>query len=246
MSNCQNHNWGLSPVHGSAVEKHCLRLGICLYRVWFHSFCLYLLSELSCGPMVLDALIKIKNEMDATLTFRRSCREGICGSCAMNIGGTNTLACIRWELLAVRSAWKFALTRRGFQIMWLSFAAKLMKTQQRQQKSIHYPTFTSSKTWFLIWLTFMSNTSPLNLGCSARMKRSGRSSCRVLVTARNWYDSLSYKFAFIGNYRARATPRRNLVIFFRFDIETHNSGSWNLMWYNVVAWFPTEEVCQIP
>ncbi|KAK7595089.1 hypothetical protein V9T40_001522 [Parthenolecanium corni] len=48
-----------------------------------------------CGPMVLDALIKIKNEVDPTLTFRRSCREGICGSCAMNIGGTNTLACIR-------------------------------------------------------------------------------------------------------------------------------------------------------
>jgi succinate dehydrogenase / fumarate reductase iron-sulfur subunit len=47
-----------------------------------------------CGPMVLDALIKIKNEVDATLTFRRSCREGICGSCAMNIGGSNTLACL--------------------------------------------------------------------------------------------------------------------------------------------------------
>ncbi|KAF9985369.1 succinate dehydrogenase complex, subunit B, partial [Modicella reniformis] len=48
----------------------------------------------NCGPMVLDALIKIKNEVDPTLTFRRSCREGICGSCAMNIGGRNTLACI--------------------------------------------------------------------------------------------------------------------------------------------------------
>ena len=47
----------------------------------------------SCGPMVLDALIKIKNETDSTLTFRRSCREGICGSCAMNIDGVNTLAC---------------------------------------------------------------------------------------------------------------------------------------------------------
>ncbi|XP_055837229.1 succinate dehydrogenase [ubiquinone] iron-sulfur subunit, mitochondrial-like [Episyrphus balteatus] len=47
-----------------------------------------------CGPMVLDALIKIKNEVDPTLTFRRSCREGICGSCSMNIGGVNTLACI--------------------------------------------------------------------------------------------------------------------------------------------------------
>jgi succinate dehydrogenase (ubiquinone) iron-sulfur subunit len=44
--------------------------------------------------MVLDALIKIKNEQDSTLTFRRSCREGICGSCAMNIEGGNTLACI--------------------------------------------------------------------------------------------------------------------------------------------------------
>lgn len=46
------------------------------------------------GPMILDALIKIKNEMDPTLTFRRSCREGICGSCAMNIDGQNTLACL--------------------------------------------------------------------------------------------------------------------------------------------------------
>ena len=49
-----------------------------------------------CGPMVLDALIKIKNEVDQTLTFRRSCREGICGSCAMNIDGTNTLACTKF------------------------------------------------------------------------------------------------------------------------------------------------------
>ena len=47
----------------------------------------------NCGPMVLDAIIYIKNEIDTTLTFRRSCREGICGSCAMNIAGTNTLAC---------------------------------------------------------------------------------------------------------------------------------------------------------
>ena len=49
-----------------------------------------------CGPMVLDALIKIKNEVDPTLTFRRSCREGVCGSCAMNIDGTNTLACTKY------------------------------------------------------------------------------------------------------------------------------------------------------
>ena len=49
----------------------------------------------TCGPMVLDALIKIKSEIDPTLTFRRSCREGICGSCSMNIDGGNTLACIK-------------------------------------------------------------------------------------------------------------------------------------------------------
>lgn len=48
-----------------------------------------------CGPMVLDILIKIKAEQDSTLTFRRSCREGICGSCSMNIDGTNTLACTK-------------------------------------------------------------------------------------------------------------------------------------------------------
>jgi len=47
----------------------------------------------TCGPMVLDAIIKIKSEQDATLSFRRSCREGICGSCAMNIDGANALAC---------------------------------------------------------------------------------------------------------------------------------------------------------
>ena len=49
----------------------------------------------ACGPMVLDALIKIKNEVDTSVTFRRSCREGICGSCSMNIDGTNTLACLK-------------------------------------------------------------------------------------------------------------------------------------------------------
>lgn len=49
----------------------------------------------NCGPMVLDALLKIKNEIDPTLAFRRSCREGVCGSCAMNIDGKNTLACVK-------------------------------------------------------------------------------------------------------------------------------------------------------
>jgi succinate dehydrogenase / fumarate reductase iron-sulfur subunit len=60
----------------------------------------YLIDVADCGPMVLDALIYIKDKIDPTLTFRRSCREGICGSCAMNIDGTNTLACTRgiWEI----------------------------------------------------------------------------------------------------------------------------------------------------
>lgn len=53
----------------------------------------YVVDTAACGPMVLDALIHIKNHIDSTLTFRRSCREGICGSCAMNIDGVNTLAC---------------------------------------------------------------------------------------------------------------------------------------------------------
>ena len=53
----------------------------------------YIIDLKDCGPMVLDALIFIKNTIDPTLTFRRSCREGVCGSCAMNIDGTNGLAC---------------------------------------------------------------------------------------------------------------------------------------------------------
>ena len=57
----------------------------------------YELDADTCGPMVLDALVKIKNEIDPTLTFRRSCREGICGSCSMNIDGTNTLACSKFS-----------------------------------------------------------------------------------------------------------------------------------------------------
>jgi len=55
----------------------------------------YSIDMNKCGPMVLDAILKIKNELDPTLTFRRSCREGICGSCAMNIDGVNTLACLK-------------------------------------------------------------------------------------------------------------------------------------------------------
>lgn len=55
----------------------------------------YEIDQKKCGPMVLDALMKIKDEIDSTLTFRRSCREGVCGTCAMNIDGINTLACLK-------------------------------------------------------------------------------------------------------------------------------------------------------
>jgi len=70
----------------------------------------YTLDINKTGPMVLDALIRIKNEVDPTLTFRRSCREGICGSCAMNIDGINTLACLCMILVLV-SAGHWMLTR---------------------------------------------------------------------------------------------------------------------------------------
>jgi succinate dehydrogenase / fumarate reductase, iron-sulfur subunit len=53
----------------------------------------YFVDESDCGPMILDGLIWIKGQVDSTLTFRRSCREGVCGSCAMNINGANALAC---------------------------------------------------------------------------------------------------------------------------------------------------------
>ncbi len=60
----------------------------------------YEVDTSTCAPMVLDALFKIKDEMDSTLVFRRSCREGICGSCSMNINGVNTLACTQpWSEL---------------------------------------------------------------------------------------------------------------------------------------------------
>lgn len=61
----------------------------------------YFVDMDDCGPMVLDVLIYIKTHIDSTLTFRRSCREGICGSCAMMIGGRNTIACTKgWKEIA--------------------------------------------------------------------------------------------------------------------------------------------------
>src|SRR5436190_23770606 len=70
------YRWNPDDGHNPSVDTYTVDLG-------------------DCGPMVLDAMIWIKNKIDPTLTFRRSCREGGCGSCAMNIDGTNTLACTR-------------------------------------------------------------------------------------------------------------------------------------------------------
>ena len=72
----------------------------------------YEINTDQCGPMVLDALIYIKNDIDPTLTFRRSCREGICGSCAMNINGINTLACIKY-ISDARSCCFFFVKKRS-------------------------------------------------------------------------------------------------------------------------------------
>ena len=58
-------------------------------------FAFYPIITKNCGPMILDTLVYIKQQIDSTLVFRRSCREGICGSCSMNINGTNTLACLK-------------------------------------------------------------------------------------------------------------------------------------------------------
>lgn len=81
-----------------AIKNHAAVRRFCIYRYDPDTSAQprldsYDLNADACGPMVLDALLMIKNKIDPTLTFRRSCREGICGSCAMNIDGTNTLAC---------------------------------------------------------------------------------------------------------------------------------------------------------
>jgi len=99
MKLCRNVFVQVRGFHASAPASQAALKKIEVYRwdpegdkkPWVQE---YEVNLKDCGPMVLDALIKIKNEIDPTLTFRRSCREGICGSCAMNIGGVNTLACI--------------------------------------------------------------------------------------------------------------------------------------------------------
>ncbi|MCK5648447.1 MAG: succinate dehydrogenase iron-sulfur subunit [Gammaproteobacteria bacterium] len=54
----------------------------------------YELANIEPGTMLLDALLRIKNEQDGTLSFRHSCGEGVCGSDGMNVNGTNCLACV--------------------------------------------------------------------------------------------------------------------------------------------------------
>jgi len=96
-------NFGLIPKkkeHGPSIVKLKGEITFEIYRFSKEKGNLpyiqvYRINADECGPMVLDALIKIKNEQDSTLTFRRSCREGICGSCSMNIDGSNTLACTK-------------------------------------------------------------------------------------------------------------------------------------------------------
>jgi succinate dehydrogenase/fumarate reductase iron-sulfur protein len=92
-----------STLHNKITNINSLNKNIKLFQIYRYNpdkdnskphTQIYSIDTKMCGPMVLDALIKIKNEQDSTLTFRRSCREGICGSCAMNIDGVNTLACL--------------------------------------------------------------------------------------------------------------------------------------------------------
>ena len=101
----------------------------------------YTLDLNKTGPMMLDALIRIKNEVDPTLTFRRSCREGICGSCAMNIDGVNTLACL---------CTPYHLTQTPFKnlrkLTKLRVKAASHQTHPTKPASTLSPTPTSSKT----------------------------------------------------------------------------------------------------
>lgn len=102
----------------------------------------YTLDLNKTGPMVLDALIRIKNEVDPTLTFRRSCREGICGSCAMNIDGVNTLACLC--ILLVLSL------ERDCRLKWVNRQVASLQIHLRKRGFILFPTHMSSKTLSLI------------------------------------------------------------------------------------------------
>lgn len=100
------HSIGSKPSHTrrdiSSTSSGELSVTLKIYRYQPHQsprnkpyLKVYRISQKDTGPMILDALIHIKNKVDPTLSFRRSCREGICGSCAMNIDGENGLACLK-------------------------------------------------------------------------------------------------------------------------------------------------------
>ena len=76
------------------------------------------IDHLDAQRVLLDALIWIKNKVDSTLTFRRSCREGVCGACAMNMDGTNWLACTRFISEMSRSATIFPLANLPTSKTW--------------------------------------------------------------------------------------------------------------------------------
>lgn len=119
----------------------------------------YTLDLNKTGPMMLDALIRIKNEVDPTLTFRRSCREGICGSCAMNIDGVNTLACL-CEYLQRRM--------RGSCRLKMVQKVASQPTPNTNPASTLSRTPTSSRISCPISRSFTSNTSLSNRTCSAK------------------------------------------------------------------------------
>jgi succinate dehydrogenase (ubiquinone) iron-sulfur subunit len=110
----------------------------------------YTLDLNKTGPMMLDALIRIKNEVDPTLTFRRSCREGICGSCAMNIDGVNTLACLcKYMFYAVNPNCGLLNVLRSLTGRYTDEKqAVYRQTLPNKLVSTLSPTPMSSKTWF--------------------------------------------------------------------------------------------------
>lgn len=90
----------IQKINSSIFQNKKIKKFIRVYRwnpylnqkPWFNIYPIIIANKRN---RVLDLLIQIKDNQDSTLTFRRSCREGICGSCSMNIDGTNTLACLQ-------------------------------------------------------------------------------------------------------------------------------------------------------
>lgn len=143
----------------------------------------YYVDRDDCGPMVLDGLLYIKNKIDPTLTLRRSCREGICGSCAMNIDGANTLAC-----------------------------TKGMDDIKGAIKVYPLPHMPVVKDLVPDLTNFTPSTVPSSLG-SRRFRRSlRRNGCRAMTTARSSTAFMNAFCAPAARPRARATGGTATVI----------------------------------